>query len=172
MSDDCSPLRRLRPGSFTFVRYRSVSRKANDEPAMVGADPAVCRSFFLQSLGEGMAGTLSPGRWIWFSLGRHTAPEPVSGYIATDFAPSIACYEVSCAFLSQLLRQHAPAAMDCDLLSAGYRRIAFATWAIEIVIADASLPIVMVPLGHAHNFERVAAICLQLNGVETGEIAI
>lgn len=149
-------VRRLAPGSFTLARYHSVQRVSDHRPAIVGANPPSLWGH-LQVVSEGLAGALSPGRWMWFSTMSSTVPEPMPGFIATDFSPSIACYQWSREKLAELLSRHAPAAMDADILSTGYRRMAFCSWAIELVTAEGSPPIVLVPQGHAHNFAQIAA---------------
>ena len=60
--------------------------------------------------------------------------------------------------LDALLRRHAPAAMDCDLLAPGFRRIGFATWAIELAILPDRAALAIVPRGRAAGFEALAAL--------------
>lgn len=146
---------RLAEGDLALVRYASWRRGGGLVPAIEGMAQAA--SFgALQPVGDGHAAAIAPGRWVWIATGAGAPPAAASDCIAADLSAAVVGYRVGRSRLGALLRRHAPAAMDADLLAPGFRRIGFATWAVELAILPDRPALVIVPRGHAANFEALA----------------
>jgi hypothetical protein len=156
---------RLAPGELSLFRYTSWQRRCGFAPILAGATAA---DMFggLQAVGEGHAAAAAPGRWVWIATTAGTVPGAAPDCIRADLSAAVIGFRLARALLDALLRRHSPARLDADLLAPGYRRIGFSNWTIELAMLPNHPPLVMVPRGHAANFEALAALGLAA-GIET-----
>ncbi len=153
--DPATMCERLAEGDLALVRYASWRRCGGMVPAVAGIAQAA--SFGeLQPVGDGHAAAIAPDRWVWIATGVSAAPAATPDCIAADVSAAVVGYRIASSRLEALLRRHAPAAMDANLLAPGFRRVGFATWAIELAILPDRPALVIVPRGHAANFETLA----------------
>lgn len=146
---------RLAEGDLALVRYASWRRGGAMVAAIEGSTQAA--SFgALQPVGDGHAAAIAPDRWVWIATGVSAAPAAAPDCVAADVSAAVVGYRIGRSRLDALLRRHVPAAMDANLLAPGFRRIGFATWAIELAILPDRPALVIVPRGHAANFEALA----------------
>jgi hypothetical protein len=146
---------RLAEGDLALVRYASWRRGGAMVAAVKGSAQAA--SFGeLQPMGDGHAAAIAPDRWVWIATGASAAPAAAPDCIAADVSAAVVGYRIGRPRLGALLHRHAPAAMDANLLAPGFRRVGFATWAIELAILPDCPALVIVPRGHAANFETLA----------------
>ncbi|WP_430446786.1 hypothetical protein [Sphingorhabdus contaminans] len=146
---------RLAEGDLALVRYVSWRRDGAMIAAVAGSAQAA--SFGeLQPVGDGHAAAIAPDHQVWIATGASTAPTAAPDCIAADVSAAVVGYRIGRSQLDALLRRHAPGAMDANLLAPGFRRIGFATWAIELAILPDRPALVIVPRGHAVNFEALA----------------
>lgn len=157
---------RLAPGELSLFRYASWHRDCGLAPILLGAQAAGTFGA-LQEVDEGHAAAVAPGRWVWIAINAGEAPRAVRDCIRADLSAAVMGYRLARSLLDALLRRHAPARLDANLLVPGYRRIGFATWAIELAILPNRPPLVIVPRGHAANFESLATLVLA-EPTETG----
>jgi hypothetical protein len=152
---DPAPFKRLANGELALFRYATWRRAPGLAPLVAGAEAAAGFGT-LQPLDGGHAAATAPGRWVWFALAGAAAPEAAPDSVRTDLSAAVVGYAVARSQLDALLRRHAPAALDADLLAPGFRRFGFATWGIELAILPDRPPLVIVPRGHADNFAALA----------------
>jgi hypothetical protein len=143
---------RLAPGELTLCRYFTWRRDCGRASPVAGAEDAVGFGL-LQPLGEGHVAAIAPGRWVWIATNAAKAPLAAADSVRSDIAASVIGYRMARSRLDALLHRHAPAALDCDLLTPGFRRIGFASWTIELAIVPNRPALALVPRGHADNFD-------------------
>jgi hypothetical protein len=146
--------RRLADGSYTLSRYASFVRDQGNAPSFF-ASLALSGWGTIHLHEGGFAAAQAPGRWIWFSFTKQPHPPAPPGFVAVDMSASVQCYSIPASSLSILLAEHSVAAMDCDLLQSGFRRIGFAGWSIELLSMDGRPPLVLVPRYHGPIFEQM-----------------
>jgi hypothetical protein len=156
MRTDPSLCERLAPGELTLCRYVSWQRDSGLASPVAGAEDAAGFGL-LEPFEEGHVAALSPGRWVWIATEAAEAPLAAAGSVRADLSASVAGYRMARSRLDALLRRHAPAALDCELLAPGFRRIGFASWTIELAILPDRPAITLVPRGHADNFDILAS---------------
>jgi hypothetical protein len=147
---------RLAPGELALCRYVSWQRDCGLASPVAGAEAAAGFGL-LEPLGEGHVAALAPGRWVWIATAAAEAPFAAAGSVCADLSASVIGYRIARSRLDGLLRRHAPATLDCDLLAPGFRRIGFASWTIELAILPDRPAIALVPRGHADNFDVLAS---------------
>lgn len=157
---------RLAPGELSLFRYTSWQRWCGIAPILVGAQAADTFGG-LQEIDDGYAAAIAPGRWVWIATNAGTVPAAAPDCIRADLSAAVIGYRLARSLLDVLLRRHGPARLDANLLVPGYRRIGFATWTIELAILPNRPPLVIVPRGHAANFEALATLG-PAEGTETG----
>jgi hypothetical protein len=146
---------RLAEGDLALARYASWRRGGGMVAAVEGIAQAA--SFGeLQPVGDGHAAAVAPDRWVWIATGVSAAPAAAPDCIAADVSAAVVGYRIGRSRLDAMLRRHAPAAMDANLLAPGFRRVGFASWTIELAILPDRPALVIVPRGHAPNFEALA----------------
>jgi hypothetical protein len=153
---DPASFERLATGQLALFRYTTWRRTPGLAPLMAGAEAAVAFGT-LQPLDGGHAAATAPGRWVWFSSEGSAVPEAKPDCTRIDLSAAVVGFAFARAPLDALLRRHAPAALDADLMAPGFRRIGFASWAIELAILPDRPALAIVPRGHADNFAVLAA---------------
>jgi len=147
---------RLAAGELSLFRYVTWRRDFGLCSPVAGAKDAGAFGE-LQAIGEGHVAALAPGRWVWVATHADVAPPAADESVRIDLSASVIAYRLGRSRLDALLRRHAPAALDCDLMAPGFRRFGFASWTIEIVILPDRPALVLVPRDHAANFESLAS---------------